>query len=306
MITFIFKRLIAMIPVTLGVVFLVFMIAKVTPGDPVLLALGDNATPERVAQLRQQLGLDDSIVVQFGRFVWNLMHGDLGTSIRGHTPVLKEIMDRFPSTIELALSGFLFALLAGLPMGILAARYHNKLFDRLIMISAMFGLSIPNFWLAIMSVIVFGVMLRWVSVTGNSGLKEMILPAICLGLHPAAVVARLTRSSILEVYREDFVRTARSKGLKENTVMIRHVLRNAGIPIVTYLGMLLANLLGGTFFLESVFARPGLGRFAIGAITQRDYPQIQGIVLFMAIVFIFINLLIDLTYGWINPRIRIG
>ncbi len=306
MAAFILKRLVYMIPVTLGVVLLVFMITKVTPGDPAVLMLGDNATPDRVAQLRAQLGLDDPVYVQFGRFVWNLLHGDLGTSFRGQTPVLREITDRFPKTAQLALAGFAVAILLGIPMGMVAARYHNRITDRLVMAGAMFGLSIPNFWLAIVLIILFGVQLRWISVTGGTGLKNLILPAFCLGIHPAAVIARLTRGSILEVLKEDYVRTARAKGLGENLIMLRHVLRNAGIPVITYLGMLFANLLGGTFFLESVFARPGIGRLAIGAITMRDYPQIQGIVLFTAIVFVLINLVIDLAYGWINPRIRVN
>jgi len=293
-----------LVPVLLGVSFLTFAIAQATPGDPVVLMLGNYATPERVAELRQQLGLNDPFLIQYVRYVWNAAHGDLGKSIRGQTPVLDEILARFPSTIELTMAAMLIAIVGGMSAGIVAATAKRKLWDGLTMVTALLGLSIPNFWLAIILIIVFGLQLKWVPVTGGEGFKDLILPSFCLSLGPGAVVARLTRSSILEVVREDYVRTARAKGLSEAGVTLRHVLRNALIPVVTVVGLQFGALLGGTVFIESVFARPGLGRFAVDAIAHRDHPQIQGVVLFAATIYVLLNLAIDLLYGLLDPRIR--
>jgi peptide/nickel transport system permease protein len=301
---YIIRRLLMLIPVLVGVTFLTFAIAQVTPGDPVVLMLGNYATPKRVAELREQLGFNDPFWIQYGRFVWNVLHGDLGKSIRGQTPVLDEIVARFPSTLELTVASMLFGVTAGVSAGIIAATARSKWVDNVTMVIALVGLSIPSFWLAIILIIVFGINLRWVSVTGGEGLKDLLLPSFCLGITPAAVLARLTRSSILEVIREDYVRTARAKGLDEGVVTLRHVLRNALIPVVTVIGMQFAGLLGGTVFIESVFARPGLGRFAVNAIAARDYPQVQGIVLGAATIYVLFNLIVDLLYGFLDPRIR--
>jgi len=304
MVNYIIRRLLLLIPVLLGVSFLTFAISEVTPGDPVVIMLGNRATPERIATLRAELHLDDPFLTRFGRFIWNAMHGDLGRSIRGQTPVLQEILERLPSTVELTVAAVLFSALVGIPTGVAAARFRGKALDRSAMVFALVGLSIPSIWLAIILIIVFGIQLKWVSVTGGEGLKDLILPAFTLGIAPMAVLARLTRSSVLEVLGEDYVRTARSKGLKERVVQVRHILRNALIPIVTYLGLLFADLLSGTVFIESVFARPGLGRFAINAISARDFPQVQGLVLFIATFYVLLNLVVDLLYGLIDPRIR--
>ena len=301
---YIARRLLMLIPVLLGVTFLTFAIVQVTPGDPVVLMLGNYATPERVAELRDQLGFNDPFLVQYGRYVWKVLHGDLGKSIRGQTPVLDEIIARFPSTFELAVSAMLFAVIVGMAAGIIAATARSKWVDGVTMVTALGGLSIPSFWLAIILIIIFGINLKWVSVIGGEGLKDLILPSFCLGIGPAAILARLTRSSILEVMREDYVRTARAKGLNERGVTLRHILRNALIPVVTVIGMMFASLLGGTVFIESVFARPGLGRFAINAISARDYPQVQGIVLGGATIYVLFNLAVDLLYGFLDPRIR--
>jgi peptide/nickel transport system permease protein len=301
---YVIRRLVMLVPVLLGVTFLTFAIIQVTPGDPVVLMLGNYATPERVAKVRAQLGLDDPLPVQYLRYVWNAAHGDLGLSIRGRTPVMDEIMARFPSTLQLTAAAMFLAVFGGLSAGVVAATAKRKLWDGLTMVTALIGLSIPSFWLAIICIIIFGIHLKWVSVTGGEGLKDLILPAICLALSPAAVLARLTRSSILEVVREDYVRTAFAKGLHERVVIVRHVLRNALIPVVTVVGLQFAALLGGTVFIEAVFARPGLGRFAINAIANRDYPQVQGMVLFTASVYVLLNLVVDLLYGYIDPRIR--
>jgi len=305
MAAYVTKRLIMIIPVLLGVAFLTFAISQVTPGDPVLMMLGNYATPERVAEVREQLGLNDPFWVQFGRYLWNAARGDLGLSIRGKTPVIDEILDRFPSTLELTVSAMLFSTLFGVTAGTIAATSKRRWVDWSAMATALLGLSVPSFWLAIILIIIFGINLKWVSITGGEGLKDLILPTFCLGLAPAAVLARLTRSSILEVFREDYVKTARSKGLIEAVVITRHVLRNALIPVVTVIGLQFASLLGGTVFIESVFSRPGLGRFAVNAISARDYPQVQGVVLFAASIYVLFNLAVDLLYGVLDPRIRL-
>jgi len=304
MLTYIIRRLLSLIPVLLGISFLVFAIGKVTPGDPVQMMLGSRATPEDIVRLRTQLHLDDPLLVQYGKYVWEILHGNLGRSYRGQTPVLQEIISRAPASLELGTAAFLFSILIGLPSGVIAARYHNRFVDNAIMLIALGWLSLPEFWLAILIVIIFGVQLKWIPVTGGEGLSSLIAPAFCLGIAPAAVLARLTRSSVLEVLQEDYIRTARAKGLREILINFRHILRNAMIPIVTYLGLLFAGLIGGAVFIESVFARPGLGRFAILAINARDMPQIQGIVLLGAALYVVMNLVVDILYSVIDPRIH--
>ena len=306
MTNYIFHRLLLLIPVLVGVSFLVFLIAEITPGDPARIMLGIHATPEALASLREALHLNDPFFTRYGRFLWNALHGDLGQSLRGQTPVLEEILARLPSTLQLTVAALAFAIVSGVSIGLIAARNRGSLLDGSSMFVALVGLSIPPFWLAIILIIIFGIKLKWVNVTGGTGLQDLILPAITLGLEPAAVFARLTRGSVLEVMKEDYVRTARSKGLKEPVIQFRHILRNALIPLVTYLGLLFADMLGGTVFIESVFARPGLGRFAINAISVRDFPQVQGVVLFVATFYVLLNLIVDLLYGLIDPRIRLA
>lgn len=301
---YILRRLVMLIPVLLGVTFLTFAITQLTPGDPVALMLGNYATPERIAELRGRLGLDDPLYVQYARYVWNAAHGDLGKSIRGQTPVLDEILARFPSTLALTLAAMFLAVVSGVGTGIIAAVARQRWLNSAAMLIALIGLSIPGFWVGIVLILIFGVQLHWISTIGGEGFKDLILPSICLALAPGAVLARLTRSSILEVMREDYVRTARAKGLSEFAVTLRHQLRNALIPVVTVMGLQFGSMLGGAVFIESVFGRPGLGRFAINAIAARDYPQIQGMVLFTATIYVVLNLVVDLLYGIIDPRIR--
>jgi ABC-type dipeptide/oligopeptide/nickel transport system permease component len=298
------QRLLALIPVLFGVTLLTFAIIQVTPGDPVVLMLGPHATPQQIAGLREQLGLNDPLYVQYGRYVWRALQGDLGKSFRGQTPVLREILDRLPSTVELTLAAMSLAIPGGVMVGTIAATTRRKWIDTTATLAAVTGLSIPNYWLAIILILVFGVSLKWVSATGGEGLKDLALPAMTLALAPAAALARLTRASILDVLREDFVQTARAKGLPWHKVTLVHVLPNALIPVVTVFGLELAAMLGGTVFVENVFARPGLGRFAVNAIVARDYPQIQGVVLLAATIYAVLNLAIDLGYGWLDPRIR--
>jgi peptide/nickel transport system permease protein len=304
MLKYILQRLMGLVVVLLGISFLVFAIGKVTPGDPVKMMLGDRANPEDIARLRLQLHLDDPLLVQYGKYIWGLFRGDLGESYRGQTPVLEEILLRVPASLELGTAAFLFAVFLGLPAGLIAARHHNGVLDGLIMLLAQVAISVPEFWLAIVIIIVFGVDLKWIPITGGEGFRSLIAPAFCLGLGPAAILARLTRSSVLEVLQEDYVRTARAKGLKNLLISYRHIMRNAMIPVITFLGLLFAGLISGAVFIESVFARSGLGRFAIQAINARDMPQVQGIVLFGAALYVIMNLLVDILYSVIDPRIR--
>jgi peptide/nickel transport system permease protein len=298
------RRLLMLLPILLGVSLLTFGIIQVTPGDPAVLMLGQYATPDRIAGLRQELGLNDPLPLQYGRYVWRALHGNLGRSFRSQRPVIEEILDRFPSTLELTVAALLFSVVAGVATGVIAATVRNRWVDGGIMTGALVGLSIPDFWLGIVLLIVFGVNLNLVPITGGTGLKALILPAFTLALAPAAVLARLTRSSVLEVIRDDYVRTAWAKGLTGRSVIMSHVLRNALIPVVTVLGLQFAALLGGTVFIENVFARPGLGRMAVNAIAMRDYPLVQGTVLFVAAVYALLNLAVDVLYGFLDPRIR--
>ncbi|MBN1317144.1 MAG: ABC transporter permease [Anaerolineales bacterium] len=304
MVVYILRRLLYLIPILFGVSLLTFAIIQITPGDPARLMLGKYATPERIAEVRTKLGLDDPLLEQYGRYVWNIMHGDLGQSFRRQTPVMDEIMTNFPSTMALTTSAMCLALVFGIGIGVIAATVQRPWVSNSMMMLSLVGLSIPEFWLAIMLLILFGVTLKWVPITGAQGLKGLLLPAITLALAPSAVLARLTRSSLLEVIHEDYVRTALSKGLAWRTVVRTHVLKNALIPVVTVLGLQFAGLLAGTVFIENVFARPGIGRLAVNAIIARDYPIVQGVVLFSATIYALINLVVDLLYGFLDPRIR--
>jgi len=301
---YVLRRLLMLLPILVGVSLLTFAILHVTPGDPAVMMLGQYATPERIAGLRQELGLDDPLPVQYGRYVWRALHGDLGRSFRSQRPVIQEILDRFPSTVQLTLTALCLAVLAGVSTGVLAATVRNRWVDGGLMTGALVGLSIPEFWLGIVLLILFGVKLKLIPITGGTGLKSLILPSVTLALGPAAVLARLTRSSMLEVIREDYVRTAWAKGLGARAVITGHVLRNALIPVVTILGLQFAGLLAGTVFIENVFARPGIGRLVVNAIATRDYPMVQGIVLFTASVYALLNLAVDVLYGFLDPRIR--
>lgn len=303
---YVIRRLLMIIPVLLGVSFLTFVISYTAPGDPVTLMLGDYATADRVAELRQQLGLDDPFLIQYLRYVWAASHGDLGKSIRGQTPVIDEIMARFPSTLQLTVTAMLMAIVGGVTAGVIAATNRGRVWEGAMMVTALLGLSIPEFWLAIILIMVFGVHLGWVSVTGGEGYRDLILPSICLAFGAGAVLARHVRSGILEVMAEDYVRTARAKGLRETIVTFRHVLRNALIPVVTVIGLMFGQMLGSSVFVESIFARPGLGRFAVDAIAHRDYAQVRGMVLLTATAYVLLNLAVDLLYGFLDPRLRYG
>jgi peptide/nickel transport system permease protein len=304
MLAYAVRRVLLVIPVLLGVSLVVFLILALTPGDPLAAVMSEDygASPEDIERVREQLHLNDPFPLQYANFLWDALHGDLGRSFRGQSPVLDDILARLPNTLELAVAGILTAMLIGIPAGILAALYRGTVSDKATMLVAITGLSVPSFYTGILLILLFAVRLGWFAVVGDESLKGLILPTVALGIGPAGTLARLTRSCMLEVLDEDYVRTARAKGLREFRVMM-HALRNALIPVVTYLGLLLAGLLGGAVFIENVFGRPGLGRFVVQAIAARDYPQIRGTILFVAAGFVLVNLFVDLLYGFIDPRI---
>lgn len=301
---YIIKRLLQTIPVLLGVAVLTFSMVYLTPGDPVVIMLGDRgATAEDIERLRHELGLDRPPVVQFFSWFTDVLQGDLGTSIRSRRPVIDEIAEMVPSTIQLTIAAELVAVIGGVTLGILAAVVKKPWLQTLITSVSLIGLSMPVFWSGLIFILIFSLTLGFLPIKGE-GIKALILPAITLGLPALAVITRMTRSSVLEELSRDYIRTARSKGLKEIIVLIRHSLKNAFIPVITIIGLQFGGLLSGAFITETVFARPGLGRFTVKAIMSRDFPQVQGTVLLIALIYVLVNLLTDLTYAIFDPRIR--
>ncbi len=301
---YILRRLLIMLPVLFGVSLIIFTIVRVIPGDPGYLMAGPHATKEQVDQIRAQLGLDQHPVKQYLIFIGNIFKGDLGTSNRTGLPVTKEILARLPNTLSLAFASILVATVFGVLTGIIAGVKQNSKFDYLSMLVALFGLSMPVFWLGLMLMLLFSIKLGWFPAVGAESFKHLVLPAITLGANSTAIIARMTRSSMLEVIRLDYIRTARAKGLAERVVILRHALKNALIPVVTVIGLQTGTLLGGAVLTEIVFAWPGIGRLLVEAILSRDYPVVQGVVLVVATMFIFINLIVDLLYSYLDPRIR--
>ncbi len=302
---FLAKRLVSALIVAFGVSLLAFSMSHLTPGDPVSIMLGERASAESIARLTQQLGLDQPLPVQYWNFLTRALRGDLGTSIRSGQPVLGEIAMRFGPTLELTLAAMVVAAALGIGLGVLAAVSRAPWLESAIMTFALLGISVPTFWSGLLFITFFALTLNWFPVTGSGGLAGLVLPAVTLALPAAAVLARMTRSSLLEVLSQDFIRTARSKGLVERTVIFKHALRNAFIPILTIMGLQFGGLLAGSVIVESVFARPGLGRFAVGAILARDFPQIQGIVLLAGLSYVLINMIVDFLYGVLDPRIQV-
>lgn len=301
---YIIRRLLIMIPVLFGVSLIIFTIVRVLPGDPAVVLAGPHATKDVVEQVRIQLGLDKHPVTQYVIFLKNIFRGDLGTSSRTGLPVTQEIMARFPNTLLLALASILVATVLGVLTGIVAGVKQNSKFDYLSMLVALFGISMPVFWLGLMLMLLFSIQLGWFPAVGADSFKHLVLPAITLGANSTAIIARMTRSSMLEVIRLDYIRTARAKGLTERLVIWRHALKNALIPVVTVIGLQTGTLLGGAVLTEIVFAWPGIGRLLVESILSRDYPVIQGVVLLVATLFIFINLIVDIIYSFLDPRIR--
>jgi len=305
MATYIIRRLLLLIPVWFGVLTLVFLMRVMVPGDPVeIMFFGQQATQEVKDNVRRQLGLDRPLHMQYASYVSGVLRGDLGTSINTQRPVLEEIRSRFPHTLALTVASLSVAIVIGLVAGILAAVYKGSLIDTVSMVLALAGLSMPAFWLGLIMIYIFAVNLRWFPVLGSMSPKGMILPSVTLGVIASAVLARIVRSSMLEVLREDYIRTARAKGIKESRVIIQHALKNALIPIVTIIGLQFGGLLSGAFLTETVFGRPGIGRYVVTAIGARDYPAIQGTVLTVAVLFVLINLVVDLIYAAVDPRIH--
>lgn len=302
---YIARRLVQTIPVLFGVSLLVFSMLALVPGDPVQLMLSEFQTsPEQIARLRSQLHLDEPLPVQFGRFVWDALHGDLGTSIRTRRPVSTEIADNFPSTLQLAVAGLVVAGVIGITLGIIAAASTRGGVQLGAMLLALIGVSMPSFWLGLLLIFAFSLQIRLFPATGGGDLQHLVLPAITLGLGAAAILARLTRSSMLEVLRQEYVTTARAKGLAEWLVILRHALKNALIPVVTIFGLQFGQLLAGTVVVETVFARPGIGRLIIDGILNKDFPIVQGVVLVIAVSYVLVNLLVDVVYAVLDPRIR--
>lgn len=286
------------------VTIVAFAVVRLTPGDPVVLMLGDEATPARVAEVRRSLGLDRPLADQYVRYVGRLLHGDLGESLRAQQPVAAYVGQRLPATAELALAAAALSLAAGVPLGLGAAVLRGSWLDRVANAVALFAQSVPAMWLGLILVLVFAVELRLLPSIGAGGGRHLVLPAVTLAMYLLGLVVRLTRAATLDVLFHDYVRTARAKGLPEGLVLLRHVLRNALLPVVTVLGLHLGTLLGGAVVTEAVFAWPGLGTLVLQAISQRDYPVIQGLVLLSGLVFVVLNFLIDLVNLWLNPRLR--
>lgn len=304
MLRFVIKRILVTIPVLLGVTFIVFSMMYFTSGDPARLALGDMATEQEVDALRDKMGLNDSFVERYTTYLGNILKGDLGTSYTTKLPVMDEIMSRLPVTAKLAFFSCLFAVVIGIPVGIFSAVKQYSFFDKFFTILALVGITIPNFWLALMLVLVFSVQLGWLPASGLYGPLYYIMPAISISAVSVATFMRMTRSSMLEVIRQDYIRTARSKGQSEVVIIFKHALRNALIPIITVVGIQFANALSGAVVNEQVFAIPGLGKMMVDAIKSRNYPVVQGGVLVIAVLFSLLNLMIDLLYAFVDPRIK--
>jgi peptide/nickel transport system permease protein len=334
MLRFTIRRLLLLVPILIGLSLIVFFWIRALPGGPAQALLGERATEARIEAINKQYGLDKPVYVQYWRYVKKTVHGDLGVTIVSRRPVTDELLERFPATIELAMGAMFFAVMVGLPLGFFAAKRYGGWFDNASLVASLIGISIPVFFLGILLKYVFAVQLGWLPtvgrqsvlidashptnfyildgiITGNpeafwDAVKHLILPAIALGSIPLAVIARITRAAVLDVQNEDYVRTARAKGMAPRIVDVRHVLRNALLPVATIIGLQVGLLLSGAVLTETVFAWPGLGSWLVGAIRARDYPVIEGGVLFISLIFVLVNLIVDLSYALVNPRIRLS
>lgn len=306
MLVFLLRRALVAVPLLLGMVLIVTLSFDLVPGDPAALMLGEFATPEAIRELRQSLGLDRPLLVRYVDAVVDLLRGDLGTSINERRPVRTILAETFPYTAMLAAAAIAIVLLVGIPLGILAAVGAGRFVDNLIRVVSLVGLSMPVFWTGIVFIVIFSVNLRWLPVSGTGTWKHLVLPAVSLALPSVAVIARITRSALLEVRGEDFMRTARAKGVPEARLLLKHMLRNAMIPIITVLGLQLGQMLGGAVLTETVFAWPGVGRLIVSAVFNRDYVLMQGLVLVLAAIFLLVNLVVDMSYGLFDPRVRYG
>jgi ABC-type dipeptide/oligopeptide/nickel transport system permease component len=301
--TFLVRRLLLAIPTLAGVLVVVFLLLYVAPGDPVQEMVGERADAETIARLRRELRLDDPIHVQFGHNAGGVLRGDLGTSYITGRPILRDIAERFPKTLLLAATAMVLAAIVGITIGVVSARWPGGWLDRFSLGAAYLGISFPVYWVGLLLILLFAVTLRWLPPSGYGQAQYLVLPALALGSRSIAFLARVTRSSMLEVLGSDFVRTARAKGLIERAVVVRHALRNALIPVITVLGLDFGYYLTGSILTETIFSWPGLGRYVVNAISRRDLPAIQGSVLFLSVVFVAVNLLTDLAYAKADPRV---
>jgi ABC-type dipeptide/oligopeptide/nickel transport system permease component len=305
MIRYLSLRLLLALPALWLILTMVFLLAHIVPGDPVQQMLGEGARVEDLQQLRHSLGLDASIPVQYGRYLAGVLHGNLGESFRFQQPVARVVLSHYPATLELAAFALLVCAAIGIPAGMFAAEYRGTAADHAVGVFTLFGLSVPNFALGPVLILVFSVMLGWLPVSGRGGVSHLILPSITLGAALAAILTRMVRTSVIEELSSDYVRTARAKGLPESAVLFRHAFRNALIPILTILGLQFGTLLAGTIVTESIFSWPGIGRLSVQAIEARDYPLLQGCILLIAVSYVVVNLLTDLVYAFVDPRVRL-
>jgi ABC-type dipeptide/oligopeptide/nickel transport system permease component len=298
------RRLVTTIPVVFGVATLVFALIHLVPGDPAQAMLGESASAADVAELRARLGLDRPLLVQYGQYLGGLIRGDLGSSFRYKTPVSREIGQRLSQTVQLAVAAMLVAVLIALPLGVIAALHRGRPIDQAAMAVSLAGVSMPNFWLGPLLALVLGVQLGWLPISGTGSAAHLVLPSITLGAALAAILARMTRASVIDELRELYVLAARARGLSRSRAVLAHALRNSLIPVVTIIGLQFGAVLTGTIITETIFAWPGVGRLLIQAIGFRDYPLVQGCILFIAVTYVGVNLIVDLLYGWLDPRIR--
>ena len=301
---YIIKRLIMLIPVLLGVAFIIFAIMNVAEGDPVYQVAGPDATEEELDALREEMGLNGSLLERYFRYIGNLLKGDLGTSYVSQMNVMKLYLQRLPNTLRLASLAMIVAVLMSVPLGIVAAVNQNSWKDTIAMILALLGLSMPNFWLGLLLMLLFSLKLGWFPSGGSEGVFSVVLPAVTVGVGLAALLTRTTRSSMLDVLRQDYLRTARAKGVPEKKVIMSHALRNALIPIITIFGVQFSNVLGGSVLAETVFAWPGVGRLVVDAIDQRDIPTVTGALIMTTMLVTVVNLLVDVVYAYVDPRIK--
>lgn len=306
MLRYVLIRVVGIVPVLFGISLAVFLMVRLVPGDPIdiMFANQPKPSPEQRLVIEREMGLDLPIHRQYVRYVTRAVQGDLGTSYRTKQPVSGHITSRLPNTAKLTVAALAIAMFIGITAGVLSATFRNSWIDRISMLIAVIGVSIPAFWLGLMLILFFSVRLGWFPVAGAQGWRYLVLPAFTLGLVVSAVLARITRASMIEALEQDYVRTARAKGLHEFFVVYRHALRNALIPVITIVGLLVGSLLSGSFIIEAVFGYPGIGALAVQSLLTRDFPMIQGIVLFVAVVYVIVNLLVDIAYGFVDPRIK--
>lgn len=297
------RRLLQSVPTLFGVLVVAFLLLDVVPGDPVAAMVGERADPATIARLRAELRLTDPLPVQFGHYLWGVVRGDLGRSYITGRPIAQDLRERFPKTAELALAAMTFAALAGITLGVVAAVWPGGACDRIAMLVSYLGVSFPVYWVGLLLILWFALALRWLPASGAGGLAALVLPAVTLGMRSIAVLARMTRAAMLDVLARDFIRTARAKGVSERAVILRHGARNALIPVISVLGLDVGNYLTGSILTESIFGWPGVGRYVLTAIEQRDLPAIQGSILFLSLVFMVVNLVTDLAYAKADPRI---